>query len=156
KRIATTLAAETYDTDWQHIAAIYDWVRENINYVEGKIKSAVQALKDKTGDCEEMTSLFVALCRASKIPARMVWVQGHCYPEFYMEDPEGQGVWFPCQAAGTRQFGRMEDYRLLLQKGDRFKIPGQRQPVRYVAENFSCTRKGSAAPAPIFIRQTKN
>ena len=81
------------------------------------------ALKDKTGDCEELTSLFIALCRASDIPARTVWVPGHCYPEFYLEDDEGKGHWFPCQAAGSRAFGGIPEQKPILQKGDNFSVP---------------------------------
>ena len=91
-------------------------------------------LTEGRGDCEEMTSLFVALCRNARVPARMVWIPDHCYPEFYLEDADGEGFWFPCQAAGTRQFGRMDEYRPVLQKGDRFKVPEKKVPVRYVSE----------------------
>ena len=92
---------------WDRAAALFDWVRENVKYeFAEKIKPAVQALDDKQGDCEELSSLVIALCRAKKIPARAVWVPGHCYPEFYLTDDKGQGHWFPCQAAGAdRQFG---------------------------------------------------
>jgi hypothetical protein len=100
-----------------------------------------------------MTSLFVALCRNARIPARMVWIPDHCYPEFYLEDGEGKGHWFPCQAAGTRQFGRMDEYRPVLQKGDRFKVPEKRQPQRYVAEFFKCDRTVKRDPRPEFIRE---
>ena len=52
-----------------------------------------------------------------------VWVPGHCYPEFYLEDAEGRGHWIPCQAAGTRAFGSMPEHRPILQKGDNFRVP---------------------------------
>ncbi len=87
---------------WEKVEAIYDWVRAKVKYKNGAIKGALAALKDGTGDCEELTSLFIAICRAEDIPARTVWVPGHCYPEFYLCDGSGKGFWFPCQAAGTR------------------------------------------------------
>ncbi|TWT80017.1 Transglutaminase-like superfamily protein [Planctomycetes bacterium CA13] len=147
------LAAMEAESDWQRVEQIYDYVRENVEYVEGSLKNASVALRDGKGDCEEMTSLFVALCRNAKVPARMVWVPGHCYPEFYLEDGDGKGYWFPCQAAGTRQFGGMEEYRPVLQKGDRFRVPEKRTPVRYVAEFFKCERTGKSNPRPEFIRE---
>ncbi len=147
------LAAKEAENDWQRVEQIYDFVREKVEYVEGPLKNASVALRDGKGDCEEMTSLVVALCRNAKVPARMVWIPGHCYPEFYLEDGEGNGFWFPCQAAGTRQFGRMDEYRPVLQKGDRFKVPEKRQPVRYVAEYFKCDRKGKGNPDPGFVRE---
>ena len=138
---------------WRLVESIYDWVRDHIEYVEGDIKPASQALRDGNGDCEEMTSLFVALCRLNSIPARMVWIPGHCYPEFYLEDADGIGTWFPCQAAGTRQFGGMDEYRPVLQKGDRFKLPEKRQPVRYIVEFFRCIAVGRRQPSPVFVRE---
>ena len=147
------LAAMEAETDWQRVEQIYDYVREHVAYVEGSLKNASDALKDGQGDCEEMTSLFVALCRNARIPARMVWIPDHCYPEFYLEDAQGQGYWFPCQAAGTRQFGRMDEYRPVLQKGDRFKVPEKKVPVRYVSEFFQCDRKGKGDPRPGFVRE---
>ncbi len=150
---ARELMAGEFDNDWARVEAIYDWVRSKVEYVEGDIKSASQALRDGHGDCEELTSLFVAICRASKVPSRMVWIPDHCYPEFYLEDPAGNGFWFPCQAAGTRQFGTMDEYRPVLQKGDRFKLPEKREIVRYVAEFFRCLPQGKHDPNPIFVRE---
>ncbi len=147
------LAATETENAWDTAENIYDYVRDKVQYVNGDIKSASEALRDGKGDCEEMTSLFVAMCRNARIPARMVWIPEHCYPEFYLEDPDGTGHWFPCQAAGTRQFGRMDEYRPVLQKGDRFKVPEIRHPTRYVAEFFRCDRQGKGNPKPEFIRR---
>jgi transglutaminase-like putative cysteine protease len=130
---------------WERSAAVFDWVRANVKYeFAEQIKPAVQALKDGQGDCEELSSLVIALCRASKIPARAVWVPGHCYPEFYLEDGAGKGHWYPCQAAGAeRQFGSMIEERPILQKGDNFRVPEERGPQRYVKQ--SLTAKNAAA-----------
>jgi hypothetical protein len=73
-----------------------------------------------------------------------VWVPGHCYPEFYLQDAQNQGHWFPCQAAGAdRQFGSMIEERPILQKGDNFKVPDERGPQRYVKQTL--TAKNAAA-----------
>ncbi|MCI0331952.1 MAG: transglutaminase domain-containing protein [Planctomycetes bacterium] len=72
-------------TDWEKVEAIYDYVLENIEYVEGPDKGALDTLRDGQADCQGRSALFIALCRANKIPARMVWVDGHAYPEFYLE-----------------------------------------------------------------------
>jgi len=143
RKVAKQIAADNPDNAWTHVERLYDWVRDNVEYRKGKIRHMKDTLKDKKGDCEEMTGLFVALCRASNIPARCVWVPEHCYPEFYLEDPQGNGHWFPCQVAGDRQFGQMHDYRPILQKGDRFKVPEDTAPLRYIAEFFTCKQRPS-------------
>lgn len=154
KAAAREIAAMEAEHDWQRIEHAYDWVRDKVTYTEGPIKSASEALRDGTGDCEELTSLFIAICRNLRVPARMVWIPGHCYPEFYLEDAAGNGHWFPCQVAGTRQFGKMDEYRPVLQKGDRFKVPEKAGAQRYVAEFFTCNKlRGNGDPKPIFIRE---
>jgi hypothetical protein len=110
---------------WDRVEAIYDWVRDQIRFEDNRgqqVKTTLETLRDGTGDCDELTSLFIAICRAGGIPARTVRVPGHCYPEFYLEDEQGKGHWFPCQAAGARAFGEMREERPILQKGDRLLL----------------------------------
>jgi transglutaminase superfamily protein len=126
---------------WGQTEEIYKFVRDNVKYeFAEEIRPAIDALNDRKGDCEELSSIFIAICRASKIPARAVWVPGHCYPEFYLTDGEGRGHWFPCQAAGeAHEFGKMKEERPILQKGDNFKVPGEKEPQRYVKHTLSAT-----------------
>ena len=153
KNLAKTVVAGK-DGAWDKAEAIYDWVRDNIEYKEGELKGALAALKDGNGDCEELTSLFVAMCRANRIPARTVWIEGHCYPEFYLQDDQGDGQWYPCQAAGTRNFGGMFDKRLIMQKGDTFKVPEMKKVQRYVAEFLSAKSvRGSGGPQVTWVRK---
>lgn len=130
-------------------AAMFDWVRANVKYeFAEQIKPATAALADGVGDCEELSSLLIAMCRSKKIPARAVWVPGHTYPEFCLADETGKVHWFPCQAAGAeRQFGRMNEDRPILQKGDNFLVPGERTATRYVMQ--SLTAKDAAAPPEV-------
>jgi transglutaminase-like putative cysteine protease len=130
-----TLADKSSATAWEKVEALYDITREKVKYQDMPLKGALKALEDGTGDCEELSSLFIALCRASDIPARTVWVPGHCYAEFYLEDETGEGYWFPCQPAGDRAFGGIPEHRPVLQKGDNFRVPERpRDRQRYVAE----------------------
>lgn len=138
---------------WTKVETIYDWVRDNVKYENGDLKGALAAVRDKTGDCEELTSLFIALCRVNKIPARTVWIPDHCYPEFYLVDDKGHGHWFPCQAAGTRSFGAMPEFRPVLQKGDNFKVPEKQQAQRYVAEFLKMKGVQGGSPTVDFVRK---
>ena len=143
------------ESDWDKVEAIYDKVREKVQYKEGALKGALRALLDGTGDCEELTSLFIAMCRAVNIPARSVWVDGHCYPEFYLTDSEGKGYWFPCQAAGARAFGGIPEHRPILQKGDNFLDPMRpNEKLRYVSEFVKgAALKGGGEPKVKFVRE---
>ncbi len=153
RKTAAEIVSAAPPTGWRKVEAIYDWVRRQVRYeFDPKIRSSLEALQSGKGDCEELTSLFIALCRAEGIPARSVWVPGHCYPEFYLKNEQGEGRWFPCQAAGTRLFGEMIEWRPILQKGDRFKVPGKKGYQRYVAESLKA-KHAAAPPAVTFIRE---
>lgn len=153
KQASATIATDQEEA-WQQVESIFDWVRNNIRYqFATEIKPAPVALRDKVGDCEELTSLFIAFCRLHKIPARAVWVPGHCYPEFYLQDAAGNGHWYPCQAAGAaHDFGRMPEIRPILQKGDNFKVPEEAKPQRYVKQ-FLKAASSEAPPEVKFLLQ---
>ncbi len=152
KKLATSIELDLQRTPWQQVESIYDTIREKFPYeFDPTIRSCAEAIETGKGDCEELTSLFIAVCRIKKIPARAVWIPGHTYAEFYLVDSAGVGQWYPCQLAGTRQFGEMQESRPILQKGDKFQVPLSPKPVRYlapqlVAKEGACTLTWIAKP----------
>jgi transglutaminase-like putative cysteine protease len=93
---------------------IYEWVYKNIKKVPKiSLPLATEVLKTKQGDCNEHTTLFVALARAAGIPSRIAvgitykdgFFYYHAWPEVYMNkwiavDPTlGQ---FPADASHIR------------------------------------------------------
>lgn len=145
------------ETAWEQVEAICAITREKVEYKTSDLKGAYAALKDGFGDCEELTSLFIALCRVNHIPARIVWVSGHSYAEFYLETPAGEGYWMPCQIAGESAFPEMPDFRPILQKGDNFKVPEEKEPQRYVHEILKGVPfPGSGSPTVKWIYKTEN
>jgi len=141
------------ESAWEQVEAVYDWVRDNTKYQEGKLKGAAAALRDGSGNRDDLTCLFIALCRASGVPARTVFVADNCYAEFYLQDQAGKGCWFPCQVAGTREFGSMSDHRPILQKGDNIKVPEYKDRQRFVAEFLTGKGGRGGQPQVEFIRK---
>ena len=140
-------------SDWGKIEAVYNYVRDNIQYnAANKDKignGAIETMKLRQGDCKEMTAVFIAICRAGKIPARTVWVPGHCYVEFYLIDDDGVGYWFPCQLAGTYAFGGIPEMGPVLQKGDNFTFQELRgEQFRFVGQQITGQNEGGPAGAP--------
>jgi len=133
---------------WPHVRAIYDWVRKTIEYKEkAELTGCVEAIDKGVGDCNHLTSTFIALCRASGIPARTVRIPGHCYPEFYLCDAQGQGHWYPAEASGTEYFGGIRTHTPIMQKGDNFKVSvagAGSKAYRFLPENLTVfnTRSG--------------
>lgn len=153
--LAKQLVADK-ETAWQQVEAIYDWVMTNIQPNKGELKGAARTLYEKSGDPEDMTSLFIALCRANKIPARTVWVPQHVYPEFYLVDDDGHGHWFPCQTDGTRMFGGINETGPILLKGDNFHDEERpREKMRLVPEYFkaSGSKASGGTPSVEFVRE---
>ena len=103
-----------------------------------------------------MSALFIAMCRAIEIPARLVRVPGHCWAEFYLVDDEKNGYWFPAQVAGTEELGSMQDTRVILQKGDSFRLPeSPKEEELYVKELFmGVVKEGGPDPQYQFIQET--
>ena len=134
RQLAQRLKDEAGDV--QTARAMFDWVREHVKYRLDKYRGARFALTEKIGDCEDMSALFIALCRVVGIPARLVWVEGHAYAEFFLEDADGHGYWIPAQLNGPAWFGRMTEYRVILQKGDRVRNPVSRKYEHYAPQTL--------------------
>ncbi len=109
---------------------IYNYVIDNLEYtLHGKKDwGAVKALQRKKGDCTEYSDLFVAICRAKNIPARVVTgytmrfdddSPKHNWAEVYLQ----QYGWVPFDPSGgdvenfifrNRAFDRMRPVYLYL------------------------------------------
>ena len=62
------------NTDLQKATALYNFVRDKINYVyyENSLRGASSTLTKMGGNCSDQTNLLVAMCRAVNIPVRYV------------------------------------------------------------------------------------
>ena len=107
--------------------AVYDFVVQHLEYrINNDNYGALYALDQRYVDCGEYAALFVALCRAAGIPARVVaglsesegkW-ENHGWAEFYLE---GYG-WAPVDptwgdTAGEDYFGRLDQTHIGLLYG---------------------------------------
>ncbi len=166
-------------TDWEKVEAIYTFVQRNVNYDETvkakEAKGALALISQPEGqwkaDCKDMCCLFVAICRAGKIPARLVRVPEHCYAEFYLEPKDSEnkggktvqktapGFWFPCQVAGTYSFGGIPERQPILQKGDSFPdMDSTNKRAKYIFLKEYCEANvpdGSIPPNPKFIHEVR-
>jgi transglutaminase-like putative cysteine protease len=138
---------------WDRVEAIYDWVRREIQLEDDRgrgVKTTLETLRDGKGDCDELTSLFIAICRAGGVPARTVRVPGHCYPEFYLEDDQGKGHWFPCDPTRPGPFGEVTEDRPVLQKGDNLRLVNPRtrraRDYRFLPDNVTMADQRGSPP----------
>jgi len=80
------------------VSRVYDFVTTYLRYaIQDEERGALWALMNKTGDCSEYSYLFVALCRALGIPARVeagfafrsdteTTEDGHMWAEYCLEN----------------------------------------------------------------------
>ncbi|MCJ7547638.1 MAG: transglutaminase-like domain-containing protein [Deltaproteobacteria bacterium] len=105
----------------QTVENIYKWVSANVRYA-GYLKNprgALYALKHKEGDCTEYMYLFVALCRADKIPAR--GIGGYLANGNPVLKPDAYHNWAECYIDGAWQ---------LIDPQKKVFMP---EPARYIA-----------------------
>ena len=52
----------------------FTWIREKVKLLDPQSKrlGAASAIRELTGDCDELSDLFIAICRAANIPCRRV------------------------------------------------------------------------------------
>lgn len=151
-----TLAQELVagkESAWEKVEALAAGVRERVRWEpepRNVMKGASAALRDGKADKEDLTSVLVALCRAVKIPARMVWVLDYCYAEFFLVDAQGQGAWYPCVVHEPQPVGQVTHPNPILEKGDNFRVPEEKAAQRFVKEFL--TGKGGS-PSVEFRRR---
>jgi len=130
RRLSADVAAQS-DHPWDKAKAYQDWVWQNIRTRRGRYTSVLIAVRDRVGDCEERAAVFVALCRAAGIPARLVWVPNHNWAEFLLCDHNGKPHWIPAHTSCYPWFGRTGAHELVLPQ---VQWQGARPEVRYLAE----------------------
>ena len=98
-----------YSTKLEKATAIFNYVRDNLgySYYANSKKGAAKTLKVKRGNCCDHSNLIVALCRASKIPARYAHakgcrfgsglVTGHVWAQIYVN-----GRWYSADGTSYR------------------------------------------------------
>jgi hypothetical protein len=119
---------------WDLVQSFQAWVGKNMTPKRGRYTGVINALRSKVGDCEEMAGIMVALCRASGIPARLVWIPNHNWAEFYLTDHDGQGHWIPAHTSCYSWFGWTGVHELVIQKGDRVTPAHERKPQRLLED----------------------
>lgn len=146
-------ATEGKESAWDQVAAIYEAVRAKVKVENDKLKGAANTLRDGEGAEEDVAAVFVACCRAHKVPARTLFVPDSCHAEFYLEDAAGKGFWFPVVIDGDKAFGYRPQATIILQRGDNVRVPELKEPQRFVAEHLTGKGGTGGRPEVEFVRR---
>lgn len=96
---------------------LFSWLKQTTSYSahpdQSHTQPASQTLQKKTGDCDDLSFLYLSLCRAINIPSRFVkgflieTIDGqstaihHLWVEIYVGGNIGTNGWIPVECAGT-------------------------------------------------------
>jgi hypothetical protein len=119
---------------WDLAKKFAGWIRGHMRPQIGPYIGVSKALQIHAGDCAEMSAVFVALCRAAGIPARLVWVPNHNWAEFFLADEKGAEHWIPVHTACYFWFGWTGAHELVIQKGDRIRFPEKKKSYRLLED----------------------
>lgn len=101
-------------TDYDRVVAVNSWVASSLRYRRSpSTRSPLEALEDRSGDCDEHTALMVAMLRAMGIASRRAsgllynldTLSAHSWAEVALPNREGDLHWFiadPTLAGATQ------------------------------------------------------
>jgi len=117
KTIAQNVVDEA-ETDNSFILAkeLFLWLKENTEYKihkrDGSVQPAAVTLQRKTGDCDDLSFLYISLCRAAGVPARFIrgyllseeesgdiLATPHAWTEVFVGGSMGNTGWIPVECA---------------------------------------------------------
>jgi hypothetical protein len=94
---------------------LFKWLKQNTTYQIhsglNNVQPAATTLQIKTGDCDDLSFLYISLCRSINIPAR--FIRGflivddkspavpHAWVEVFVGGEIGKEGWIPIECAGT-------------------------------------------------------
>jgi hypothetical protein len=91
---------------------LFKWLKQNTDYSthigSDNVQTASYTLQCRTGDCDDLSFLYISLCRSLKIPAR--FIRGflveeinaipHAWAEVFVGGNLGDNGWIPVECAG--------------------------------------------------------
>jgi transglutaminase-like putative cysteine protease len=99
---------------------LFAWLKENTQYVlhsnntlENTVQSAAQTYQLRTGDCDDLSYLYISMCRSQGIPARFIrgyliedtgtfpTIGTHAWTEVFVGEGVGNNGWIPVECAGS-------------------------------------------------------
>ncbi len=114
------------NTDNSFIIAknLFIWLKENTNYLPHETNTAAQpasiTMDKKTGDCDDLTFLYLSMCKSLDIPSRFIrgflvyenQAVPHAWAEVYVGGNIGKDGWIPVECAGDTSNNKKSDVQV--------------------------------------------
>ena len=94
---------------------LFKWLKQNIDYQihlgSSNVQPAKVTLQYQTGDCDDISFLYISLCRSINIPARFIrgflieqtMATPHAWVEVFVGGSIGNMGWIPIECAGISE-----------------------------------------------------
>lgn len=153
--------------------SLFIWLKENVRYQlhtgEDEVRPATVTLQSKNGDCDDLSFLYISLCRSIGIPARFIrgylltipqngtiFATAHAWAEVFVGGTVGDDGWVPVETACTvdeididiqQNFGVEDAFHLRL-----FVDDGSNQSLTHYVSNIQYTTyNGHIQPPEAFV-----
>lgn len=90
---------------------LFKWLKSNTEYKanSGNVQKCSVTFEKKTGDCDDLSFLYISLCRSLNIPARFIRgylieensAVAHAWVEVFVGNNLGNDGWIPVECAGS-------------------------------------------------------
>jgi len=94
---------------------LFKWLKQQTTYGtnqgQSSVKPASETIKNKIGDCDDLSFLYISLCRSVCVPARFIrgihvdfekeQAIAHAWVEVFVGPNVGKEGWIPVECAGT-------------------------------------------------------
>lgn len=118
KRTATEVQEQAKTTNAHMLAqSLFTWLKENTRYQIHEDQNGVQpaqtTYQKKTGDCDDLSFLYISLCRSVGVPARLIrgyllddisgtpTVGPHAWVEVFVGGTVGNDGWIPVECSSS-------------------------------------------------------
>jgi hypothetical protein len=114
RNITTNILKKSESNNSFYVAKeLFKWIKKQTTYTphirEDSIQTASFTLKSKTGDCDDLSFLYISLCRSLGIPARFIkgliiedgQATPHAWAEVFVGGEIGNSGWIPVECAGV-------------------------------------------------------
>lgn len=148
--------------------SLFVWLKENIHYQlhsgEDEVRPAAVTLLNKNGDCDDLSFLYISLCRSIGVPARFIrgylitvfdngtTATAHAWVEVFVGEAVGNNGWVPVECACTvdeikidiqQNFGIEDAFHLRL-----FVDDGSNQSLTHYVSNIQYTTYNGHIQSP--------
>jgi len=113
--VSSVLNQAKTNNSFELAKSFFTWLKRNTEYkvhvIKGNVQPASETFYKKTGDCDDLSFLYISICRAAGIPSRFIrgyllsedngqiTATAHAWTEVFVGEAIGNEGWIPVECA---------------------------------------------------------